>query len=292
MNTKAMAQMKLSINIAPSMSEESKSNFNYMKKIALALVCILSMHQVSIAQATKNQNPWKDYAAITTLTAAIIAAFHYDKSLSDEMSSWTEKSSFVNSLSSSLSTIGGGFCVAGFLTAYGATGYLLKDTLMVTTSITGITAFAVTGAVGAILKHSFGRERPSVATRDGGFWHGPFAYFIPSKRNGKPLDSFVSFPSGHAISTFSVATVFADAYKDTWVPYASYSLAGLITLSRITEHEHWLSDCIVGAVIGYSGAKIVERCMRKHSPYKLVPFLYSDGGGVTFIYTLNAQSSN
>ncbi len=270
---------------------ELKSNFINMKKTALALACVLSIYQVSFAQATKSQNAWKDYAAITTITAATIAAFHYDQSLSDEMSGWTEKSPFMNSLSSSFSTIGGGFCVAGFLTAYGATGYLLKDSHMVTTSITGITAFAVTGAIGTILKHSFGRERPSVATRTGGFWHGPFAYFIPSKRNGKPLDSFVSFPSGHAISTFCVATVFADAYKGTWVPYFSYSLAGLITLSRITEHEHWPSDCIIGALIGYSGAKIVERSMKNYSPYKLVPFLYSDGGGVTFIYTLNTQSS-
>jgi hypothetical protein len=46
---------------------------------------------------------------------------------------------------------------------------------------------------------------------------------------------------------------------DSWISYTCYSLASLTAISRITESTHWLSDCFVGAIIGYYGTKVVEK---------------------------------
>ena len=62
-----------------------------------------------------------------------------------------------------------------------------------------------------------------------------------------------SFPSGHTIAAFSVATVFADRYpKYKWV---AYGLAGLVGFSRVSLQSHHPSDVFAGAVLGYAIAR-------------------------------------
>jgi membrane-associated phospholipid phosphatase len=62
-----------------------------------------------------------------------------------------------------------------------------------------------------------------------------------------------SFPSGHTIAAFSVATVLARRYpRQRWVPYVAYGLAGLVGFSRLTLLAHYPSDVLVGGVLGYS----------------------------------------
>jgi membrane-associated phospholipid phosphatase len=62
-----------------------------------------------------------------------------------------------------------------------------------------------------------------------------------------------SFPSGHAIAAFSVATVFARRYpQKKWVPYVAYGLATFVGFSRLTLSAHYPSDVFMGAALGYS----------------------------------------
>jgi membrane-associated phospholipid phosphatase len=62
-----------------------------------------------------------------------------------------------------------------------------------------------------------------------------------------------SFPSGHAVQSFSVATVVANRYRNhRWVPWVAYGLATAISLSRVTTLKHFPSDIFVGAVLGYA----------------------------------------
>jgi membrane-associated phospholipid phosphatase len=62
-----------------------------------------------------------------------------------------------------------------------------------------------------------------------------------------------TFPSGHTIAAFSVATVIARRYpRQKWAPYVAYGLAGLVGFSRLTLSAHYPSDVLMGGVLGYS----------------------------------------
>jgi len=65
-----------------------------------------------------------------------------------------------------------------------------------------------------------------------------------------------SFPSGHTIAAFSVATVIARRYRShRWVPWVAYGLAGTIAFSRISLKAHFPSDVFLGTVLGYAIAR-------------------------------------
>jgi membrane-associated phospholipid phosphatase len=62
-----------------------------------------------------------------------------------------------------------------------------------------------------------------------------------------------SFPSGHTIAAFSLATVFARRYpRQRWLPYVAYGLAAAVGFSRLTLSAHFPSDVFAGGVLGYS----------------------------------------
>lgn len=73
-------------------------------------------------------------------------------------------------------------------------------------------------------------------------------------------DSNTSFPSGHAINAFSVASVIASQYEDyPWAAPIAYTLATGTALSRLNQDKHWASDAFVGAAVGYFVGKMVVR---------------------------------
>jgi membrane-associated phospholipid phosphatase len=70
--------------------------------------------------------------------------------------------------------------------------------------------------------------------------------------NGSIFGKGTSFPSGHALMAFSVATVFARRYKEhRWVPYLAYAAASAIAFSRVTTGAHFPSDVFVGSALGF-----------------------------------------
>jgi len=62
-----------------------------------------------------------------------------------------------------------------------------------------------------------------------------------------------SFPSGHTIAAFSVATIFARRYpQHHWVAWLAYGAAATVAFSRLTLQSHFPSDVFLGAALGYS----------------------------------------
>lgn len=62
-----------------------------------------------------------------------------------------------------------------------------------------------------------------------------------------------SFPSDHAAAGFAIATVMARRYSQhKWVPWVAYGVAGLISLSRVSNMAHFPSDVFLGAALGYT----------------------------------------
>ena len=122
-----------------------------------------------------------------------------------------------------------------------------------------------------VLKSATARVRPH-QSGEGRF----FQYGAP--QNG-------SFPSGHAMAAFSVASVFAEKYHDKkWVPWLSYGMATLVSGARVALGRHYPSDVVVGAVLGTSiGRGVVARSSEREArrvPGTFAPTVGPDGRGV------------
>src|SRR3990167_9581805 len=59
-----------------------------------------------------------------------------------------------------------------------------------------------------------------------------------------------SFPSGHTVSAFSLASVFAARSESRAVKVMVYSLASSVALQRVYADKHWASDVLAGAALG------------------------------------------
>jgi membrane-associated phospholipid phosphatase len=57
-----------------------------------------------------------------------------------------------------------------------------------------------------------------------------------------------SFASNHVAIAFALATPFALAYDQPWL----YGLAATTAVGRLQSREHWLSDTVVGGLMGYA----------------------------------------
>lgn len=64
-----------------------------------------------------------------------------------------------------------------------------------------------------------------------------------------PNGEFGAFPSGHTSSAFTVASVMHRAYGP-WVGVPLYGLGALVAFERLESNEHYLSDVVMGGVMG------------------------------------------
>jgi membrane-associated phospholipid phosphatase len=129
-------------------------------------------------------------------------------------------------------------------------GLVRKDSKMKSTALFAGEALAGAEIVTTIFKDIDRRLRPAGVPVNGNFSNTWF------RDNTRPLRSNGSFPSGHAIGAFSVATVIARRYGNhRWVPYVAYGGAALIGFSRMSLSSHFASDVFMGAAMGYAIAR-------------------------------------
>ncbi|MGQ8338201.1 phosphatase PAP2 family protein [Sunxiuqinia sp. A32] len=152
-------------------------------------------------------------------------------------------------------------------------GLLAKDIKSQSTGLLALESFLLSSAFVRIPKFLAGRSRP-----DSGMDVSAFEF------NGFGKGS--SFPSGHTIAVFAVASVIANQYSDTkWVPVVSYSIAGLAGLSRVFDHRHWASDVFTSAVLGTLIGNLVSK-RNKDSRISLVPYYSNSVKGIKLALTL------
>ena len=174
--------------------------------------------------------------------------------------------------------LGNGLYTLPPLGAFYLYGTLADDHKARRASLLALESFAISGVMVSGLKMVAERHRPNAG--DGPMaWDGPHL----SLKN-------VSFCSGHTASSFSIATVFADTYKDNpFVAPIAYSLATITGLSRIYSNEHWSSDVFLGAALGYFVSKTVLRFHAddKNQPGKhlmVMPSVSKEMTGVSIKY--------
>lgn len=74
-----------------------------------------------------------------------------------------------------------------------------------------------------------------------------------------------SFPSGHTCASFAAACTFRRMLPKKWGRLALV-LAFLIGLSRLYVGVHYLSDVIVGGIIGTLGSLVIYKLYRRYDP--------------------------
>jgi membrane-associated phospholipid phosphatase len=226
---------------------------------------VLNFARAAFAQSTTPPTEDSSYSSQTCIyigvgSAVLLTAvmFQYDQQIYDDLYTWKMHNPAVKKISPAITNLGDGSFSIGLFSGFVGYGLIFKDAKACEAGKIGLESFLLTGVTVQLLKHLCGRERPSAATCDGGFWHGPFSY-LREPKGGRGISSFDAFPSGHTVTIFAAATTISDFYTEPWVSYTCYSLASLIAISRITESTHWMSDCFVGAIIGYYGTKLVEK---------------------------------
>lgn len=184
-------------------------------------------------------------AGSTVATASLIYIFDDDIRTVFQRN----RSSFTNNLSANfIEPFGSGkyaLPLLGFLYLYGELDQNPKSKIV---ALNGAKTFVLSAAFVTMIKQIAKRHRPQQDLGGNPYlWDGPFG------------DSdHTAFPSGHALVSFAMASYISSAYKDKlWVGIASYSVAGLVALSRLNDDEHWGSDVFVGAVLGYAIGKCV-----------------------------------
>ena len=87
------------------------------------------------------------------------------------------------------------------------------------------------------MKAIFQRQRPYSGPGEGRFFAGNWT-------NG-------SFPSGHAMFTWTIASAVAHQYHSIPLDILMYGMAGTVTTTRVLAGQHFPSDVFVGSVLGY-----------------------------------------
>lgn len=107
--------------------------------------------------------------------------FQYDQQIYDDLYSWKMNNPAIKKVSPIITDLGDGSVSMGLFGGFVGYGLIFKDKKAFEVGKIGLESFLLTGVTVQLFKHLCGRERPSAATRDGGFWHGPFSYIRERK---------------------------------------------------------------------------------------------------------------
>lgn len=102
-------------------------------------------------------------------------------------------------------------------------------------------------AIAYLLKGVTERERPYQGNGKGDFFKGG-----------------TSFPSEHSAIAWSIASVWAHEYPGTISQIAAYGLASAVSMTRVTAKQHFASDVLIGAALGWYFGRQVYRA--HHDP--------------------------
>lgn len=194
---------------------------------------------LSPLQIHKSDCRWLIPFAVATTT--LIAT---DRHLSSKIDTGEDK----QEVSSFISRAGEGYIDFGIAGGIFAIGKLSHNDRVTETGALGIKALINSSLIVTGLKFITQRERPNTSEGDGHFFERGH-----------------SFPSGHSITVWSLATVIAEEYREKpLVRIAAYGLASAVSIARVTGRNHFASDVLVGSTLGYFIGHYTVKHFSKH----------------------------
>jgi hypothetical protein len=194
------------------------------------------------------------WIGLGAVTGALIATDH-------RTSNVLENSPGQVSWSNHISNIGASYTVLPVIFGFYGYGALADNPKARETGILGTEALLDGMIVVGVLKEVARRDRPD-DPNPGKFWGGG-----------------TSFPSGHAIQVWSVASVISYEYGHTKVvPIVADSLAALVSVARFGAQKHYASDIVAGGAMGWFIGRYVWKTHQDHSihPHSFSPTIVPD----------------
>lgn len=133
-----------------------------------------------------------------------------------------------------------------------ALGLVNGDPALRGAAVHAVVGLAASGVANGTLKFGVGRLRPNT--------QNDARRFRPMNRD----DGWQSFPSGHTVVAFSLATAVSMEARTPWVTGVSYGMASVVAWSRLYADRHWPSDVVGGAVVGTLTTRAVIRALHRH----------------------------
>jgi len=220
---------------APETQKEIKTE----KKLVTKTYSFPQFWHESVLYA-KQPTKWKgsDWLRLGIVVAATVAVMPFDERITN--STQGQQRYYYSPFIVGGRVYGEWYSIGGVAAIFGAYGLIAPDTASKKIAIELLQAGIYAEVTTEILKIIIGRERP-VATENAFSYH-PFTltdYY------------FQSMPSGHTTSAFALSTVMSRHAQTTFLKILAYVPAGFTMFSRIYQHQHWLSDEVPGAAIGF-----------------------------------------
>jgi membrane-associated phospholipid phosphatase len=147
--------------------------------------------------------------------------------------------------------------------ALGLSGVFALDESRPRLSDAGVAALEA-GAVALVaaegLKYAFGRAPPNAEVGSG--------RFDPGEKG--------SLPSGHTALMWAAVTPYAKEFDLPWL----YGVAAITNVARVGSREHWLSDTVAGATLGYVVGHLAWEARRESRRSRGAPALAIGPGKV------------
>ena len=234
---------------------------------------------------------WKDWTVFTGITAVTTLSFVYDDEIYNFIDGTFDDKSW-NTVTQFTDVFGEEFFILPSVALTYAISAINKDCRLRNVSLAALQSFVYAEVASAGLKVLTCRLRPSEINGQWSTVNGQQSTvnsqqsIVNSQTWLGPFKSFesTSFPSGHAMRSFALATTVAGFYPEKkWVGIVSYSLATMTSVGRVIGKEHWTSDVIVGAALGYFIGRGVVKFNEKIgniSTIEIQPIATSCGLGV------------
>jgi membrane-associated phospholipid phosphatase len=175
-------------------------------------------------------------------TAALMVT---DRSSGDEIGEFHKQLNMSRIVSYAGSTFG----VSGVAATFYLIGRAKHDDRARETGLLGAEALIDSAIVVTALKEITQRARP-----------------LAGRERSEFFERGTSFPSGHSVEAWSLATVIANEYHDRpLVQIGAYGIASAVSLARFTGRKHYLSDVLVGSAMGYGIGRYVYHTHHRKS---------------------------
>lgn len=210
---------------------------------------------------------WQKATALVVVTGTLMATT--DQNVADYYE--RHRHTQVNDVMQGVGDVLSPLALAGYSAALWGAGQLVPNDELGRTGFKMGEAVVYASVIAGGIKVVVGRARPFTGADANDFsgwsWH----------------DDHQSFPSAHATAAFAAARVLSPQLTPMQ-RVGAYSAASLVAYSRIYQSDHWLSDVVFGAGLGYSvGSVLANDAEKEQAGWWVIPT--ASGVTVTWLQT-------